>query len=714
MNRELRPEQWLAPARRRAVAGTVLVWGPLVLVLSVLGWAMAGALAAAAALVAGGLALGWQAVRTARRLDRGWLVRRLDARDAAFEDSAALVFAEAGLGPLQQLQAERIAARIDALDPASLAEDWSGRRIALAWGAGLAAMAGIIVWQARGEAPPPLAPAASVNAAVPGEPRLTGQRIRIVPPAYTGLAPRYAPGLDIRAPAGSRIEWTLAFAPPPASAALQLIGGQRLPLAQGGEGGTGALRLDASALYRITAEGMRAAQPAHRLEAVADEPPQVRVVEPASGLVTLKPGQRSWRVVFAASDDYAVDPLARLTLTTAIGEGENVTFSESSRTVTGIGDPQHRRFVIDLPLAGFGLRPGSDLVAQLTVADTRAPAAQVVRGPGVILRYPVPDPPQTEGLDLMAKQVMPAYFRSQRQVIIDTEALIRQRRSLSADQFLVRSDTIGVDQRLLRLRYGQFVGMEAEETPRPPMPTADKDTPAQGEHYEGDGHDHGFDHHPGDGHDHGPEPESPVFGELGNITAEYGHVHDHSEAATLLDPGTRALLKAALDAMWQAELNLRSGRPEAALPFENRALEYIKQVQQATRIYLPKTGSRQPPIDQARRMTGKREGIVGGGARLTPFAIEDAVPATAWRALSQPGAIDLDGLEGWVRANSGRIGDPLAVLAAIDALRGAPAARGLRERLRGQLWTVLTRPPAAVRRRPDGGALGRRYLEALR
>ncbi|HSJ78538.1 MAG TPA: DUF4175 domain-containing protein, partial [Erythrobacter sp.] len=450
------------------------------------------------------------------------------------------------------------------------------------------------------------------------------------------------------------------------------------------------------------AEGMSALQPSHRLEPVADEPPQVRVIEPASGLVMMKPGQRSWRVVFEASDDYAVDPLARLTVTTAVGEGENVSFTERSRTITGTGDPRRRRFVVDLPLAAYGFQVGSDLVAQLTVADTRTPGPHVVRGPGVILRWPSATPQQAEGLDLMAKQAMPAYFRSQRQVIIDTEALIKQRRNLSDDELMLRSDTIGVDQRLLRLRYGQFVGMEAEEAPRPPLPTSDKDTPAEPEHYDGDGHDHGA------------APESPVFGDLGNITAEYGHVHDESEAATLLDPDTRKLLKAALDAMWEAELNLRSGRPEAALPFEYKALDYIKQVQQATRIYLPRIGSQQPPIDMARRLTGKREGIVGEGAQLTPFVIEDAIPATAWRALAQPGAIDLDGLDRWVRGNSARIRDPLGVLAAIDAVRNQPGSRAVREKLRGQLWTVLTRPPAQVRRRDDGGMVGRRYMQGLR
>ncbi len=704
MSQEIQFRDWVRPARRRAASEVFLVGSPLVLAFVALAWVAAGGALAAAVLLIGAAALGWASMRRAGRLDRDWLIRRLNAREAQLEDSAALVFADADLAPIERLQADRIAGRIGSVDPATLADDWSRRRIALAWVVGAVALAGTYYWQLQRNNPPPLAPAVQNSTALPGEPRLTGQRVRIVPPAYTGLPASYADSLDVRAPAGSRIEWTLAFAPQPAAAALQLVGGQRLPLARGGEGWSGALRLDAPALYRITAEGMREDQPAHRLEPVADEPPQVRVIEPASGLATMRPGQRSWRIAFEATDDYAVDTLARLTITTAIGEGENVRFAERTTTVRASGDPRRRRFVIDLPLGTYGLVPGSDLVAQLTIADTRAPRPQVVRGPGVILRYPAPRAAEAEGLDLMAKQQMPAYFRSQRQVIIDTEALIRQRRSLGADEFLVRSDTIGVDQRLLRLRYGQFVGMEAEETPKPPLPTAEKE---QDEHAEPE-------HFDGDGHDHGEGPENPVFGDLGNVLAEYGHTHDESEAATLLDPDTRVLLKLALDAMWEAEVNLRTGKPEAALPFENKALDYIKRIQQATRIYLPRIGTQQPPIDMARRLTGKRVGIVGGGAQLTPFVIEDAVPATAWRALAGPEAIDLAGLDGWVRDNAARLRDPLGVLAAIDALRGQPTSRAMREKLRGALWTVLTRPPTRVRRRSDGGALGRRYAEGLR
>ncbi|MFO6430683.1 DUF4175 family protein [Erythrobacter sp. W302b] len=711
MSRELNPNHWVAPARQRAALGAVLVWSPVVLVLAGLCWRLVGIGLATGVLALGGLALGLTARHLANRYDQSWLVRRLNAREARLEDSAALVFASTDLAPLEQLQAERIAARIEAIDPESLADGWSKRAILAAWGLGAVALAAIILWPAQASAPPLAAPP-QTEATAPGQPRLSGQRVRIIPPAYTGLPARYAQGLDIRAPLGSRIEWTLAFTPQAQSAALQLVGGQALPLTLGEEGWSGSLRLDIPSLYHVTAEGNRMSRTAHRLEPILDEPPQVQVIEPASGLVMIQPGQRRWRVVFEASDDYAVDQMARLTLTTAIGEGENVSFSERSRMVSGTGDPKRRRFVVDLDLAAFGLQPGSDLVAQLTVADTRTPGPQVVRGPGVILRWPGAVPPSADGLELMAKQTMPAYFRSQRQVIIDTEALIRERGKLTADDFMVRSDTIGVDQRLLRLRYGQFVGMEAEETPRrPPLPVAEKDAPAG--HAE-DEHDHDHEHYDGDGHDHGDAPESPVFGALGNITAEYGHVHDESEAATLLDPDTRELLKSALDAMWEAELNLRSGQPEKALPFELKALDFIKRVQQASRIYLPRIGTVQPPLDMARRMAGKREGIVGGGARLTPFAIEDAVPATAWRALSSLQAIDLNGLDRWVRTNSGRIRDPLAVLAAIDALRGDPASGALREKLRQQLWTVLTRPPAQVRRRHDGGSVGQRYMQGLR
>jgi hypothetical protein len=74
----------------------------------------------------------------------------------------------------------------------------------------------------------------------------------------------------------------------------------------------------------------------------------------------------------------------------------------------------------------------------------------------------------------------------------------------------------------------------------------------------------------------------------------------------------------------------------------------------------------------------------------------------------------LDALDRWVRINSGRLRDPLALTAAVDALRDDPRCGECRARLRGLLWNALEQPPAAVRRRESPGARGQRYLDALR
>jgi hypothetical protein len=328
-----------------------------------------------------------------------------------------------------------------------------------------------------------------------------------------------------------------------------------------------------------------------------------------------------------------------------------------------------------------------------------------------------------EGLDGLARQILPAYFRSQRQIIIDAEALIVEKPRLSADVFLARSDTIGVDQRLLRLRYGQFLGEESEGAPSLPtsdLPTADLATDdsseAQHDHDDHDDHgDHGHDHGH-DGHDHGPPPApTDGFGNSSGVVEAFGHIHDLPEAATLLDPRTREILRSALREMWQSELHLRQGAPQDALPYANRALELIKQVQQADRIYLPRVGSQLPPVDESRRLGGKRDGIAPRALPVAPSREEDPVLA-AWRGLDANAAPDiaaLDALQAWAATHPARVRDPLALVAAVDALRIDPACRSCLDELRAVLWAAMQRPPAGIAPRDAGGETGHRYLEAL-
>ena len=702
MSRDALVRRWTRPTRIRAWRDVAAMGGPVVLVPAAIGWRFGGAAVAIALLIAGIAIVGGVARWRMRRFDRRWLIAALDASRRDLEDSSDLLFADpAALTPLQAVQRRRIAERAEAMPIPSLAPRRDPRLLAaIAMGA-LLASAALLWWpQPAGVA---LAPSREGLAAQPSVPRLVEQALEIVPPGYTGLPPRVSRVLDARVPEGSRLRWTLRFDPAPRRAALAAIGQGAIALDRDGELWRATYAAVRPLLYRVTPAGAARAgvPPLHRIDVAADRPPQVRLVVPGTPLTLLAPGQRGAQVAFVATDDYGVRATATLRIVVAQGEGENVRFSERRLTITGSGPPRARRFSARLDFAALGFSEAGDVVAQMIVADMRDPAPQSVRGPSAILRRPPAAAEQGGGLEAMTRRVMPAYFRSQRQIVIDTEALIAERPKPSADRFLARSDAIGADQRLLRMRYGQFMGEEAGGGATNAMPTNDEEEGTTPAAPATDAHDH-------------PSPSTPTFGAAENVTAEYGHTHDESEAATLLDPSTRATLKQALDAMFQSERELRQGQPARALPFAYKALRFIKQVQQATRIFLARTGTDLPAVDMQRRMTGERGAM--GSRRLVSASAEpvDTTPAAIWRALDTPRhAAALDALSRWLGTHAARVPDPLALAAAIDTLRRRPACAACREAVRAALWPALPRPVPGLRRRDAGDAVGQRYLDAL-
>ena len=709
------------PARTRSLVDDLLLWSPLPLLVAAALWRWHSALAASLLAIIGFFLLTMFAWRRARRFDRQWLIRQLDARRVDMEDSADLLFAEeARLSPLQRLQRARLQQRLAERSTPDLRPAWSSSRIAATWIAGAAVVAALVLWPTRQETAV-LAPSTENMPVVAGVPRLVGQRLHIVPPAYTGLPARDEADLDVKAPQGSHLQWTLRFDPQPAAADLIFHDGARVALVRDGDHWGVGRSLEKSALYRVSPRGAETqpAPPLHRLDALNDAPPQIKVLVPDRSLSLVTPGQQSWPLTFEVSDDYGVAANAQLRITLAQGEGENITFRERRLDVRGTGSGELKRFSPRLDLAALGFATGDDLIAQLTVSDNRSPKPQAVRSPSLILRWPSDLGAESTGLEGMVKKVMPAYFRSQRQIIIDAEALLKEKRKLDAERFVARSDGIGVDQRILRLRYGQFLGEEAEGGAKPP-PTNDAEThddEHDSEHAETQTEAAAHDDH---GHSANDEAK-PAFGADADVLEEFGHTHDEAEAATLLDPKTRATLKQALDQMWQSELHLRQGHPEQALPYAYKALGFIKEVQQATRIFLARVGPELPPIDESRRLTGVREGLARRELALAKKSADiDAAPEEVWRLLAESPEtaktveLPLDALERWLHANEARVPDPLAFVSAIDAVRRDPSCIGCRRSLRGLLWTVLPRPPAHVSRRGDPGTDGRRYLEALR
>jgi hypothetical protein len=646
------------------------------------------------------------------------------------EDSATLLFSSNGIpekplqGPLQRLQRERLRLRLESGAPPDLREPWRIRTLVVSALAAIAVMAAIMLWpspRALSNDGMSTTPASGTNTVV--SPQMVGQRLDIRPPAYTGLPVRRQSTLDAKVPEGTTLQWRLRFAPMPASAELVFHDGRRLPLQRDGDDWIARQRITKSTLYRVAlATPLPSSQAVlHRIDAIADLPPVLRALQPDRNLSIRGNGQRAWTLVFAADDDHGLAATARLLLIQTQGGGENITTRQRTLAVAGSGDARHERYAHTLDLGSLGLVAGDDLIVQLDVADNRAPQPQHTRSPSFILRWPPEQDNESTGMDGLVKQALPAYLRSQRQIILDAEALLKQKRTLDAAHFAKRSDDLGVDQRMLRMRYGQFLGEESEGAPVLPtndLPTNDADDT---------GHD-AYDAAPTAaqadahaGHDeHAPAPSAPAakFGEAGAVVAEYGHVHDLPEAATLLDPKTKELLRAALDQMWQSEQQLRQGSPDAALPFAYKALGFIKQVQQADRIYLARTGSELPPIDESRRLGGDRTGLGDRGDMLAEATPVDPVPATAWRALQDTPkadrvAPDYDALARWARANSTPASDPLALFVAIDAARRDPSCMACREHLREALWPMLPRPPASVGQRERADQGGQAYLDAL-
>lgn len=715
-------EAWQRARSRRLLERLALL-APWAAVAVALAWRLGGT---APALVVLAMAIGVIVVvagSASRSLDQAWVVRRLDAR-ADMEDSADLLFAPPqALTPLQRLQHARLLQRLSA-SPPELALPWRWRRLLLSLALAAAAGAALAWWPARPIAAVPAAAVESPRAQPAGFTLVRAQRLQLRAPAYTAQPVRDSASLDARAPVGTQLQWTLRFAPQPRAAALVFHDGRRVALRRDGEDWRGTHVLQRSALYRIVLEDAPPLQGrrAHRLDAIADRPPQVRVLQPEQSLTLLQEGQARWPLAFAVQDDYGVASAAQLRVVLAQGSGENIAFKESLLTLAGSGPATARRFSRTLDPAALGMAVGDDLIVQLIVRDNRRPGPQEARSPSLILRWPPDLGSDTGGLDGMVKKTLPAYFRSQRQIIIDAEALLKQKRRLPEEGFATRSDAIGVDQRILRLRYGQFLGEEAEGAPKAPPPAdastaADPSAPATpptGENHAGD--QHSDDDHAG--HAGEETPPAAGFGREADVLAEFGHTHDQAEAATLLDPQTRATLKAALDQMWQSELHLRQARPDLALPFAYKALGFIKQVQQAERVYLARVGPDLPPIDPARRLTGDRAGISPAEVEVSAATAPDPAPVRAWQALGEPASAAaeadvLQQLERWLGDHPEQVADPLAMTEALDSVSNEPACAACRRQLRALLWTSLARPPAQVQRRPPADPAGRRYLEAL-
>jgi hypothetical protein len=509
------------------------------------------------------------------------------------EDSAALL--DAADTPIARLQQQRLFARLDAavsrqqLRQIARQHVSSGLPILLV----SAVLAGM-VWYAttrpseEGTVTPP-SPVSSATAAT-----LAGLTLKLAPPAYTGVAASTSAPRDLQVPEQTVVTWCLTGGTG-GNNKIELGNGETL------EPGEQCARWTATESVVWRWRGAR-----HTLRVIPDAPPEITVSAPAQMIQDLRDNATGTTMTVQVKDDYRITR-ATLHMTLAQGSGENVRFTDREMPLPASNNPKLRNWTRTWALSELAMEPGDELYFFVRATDN-AGRAQTVQSPTYTVRRPAPEQEAEEESAAMPSLVKPASLRSQRQIIIDTEQLIADMRStkLAAADVRDRSERIGDDQAQLRRRYGQFLGEEStlfgEEAAKAPRAAEKPD--------EEEGHE-GHDHAPG-GHDHDhDEPnqrKGGIVNETQQILATYGHAHDEAENATMYDEGTKKVLRRALVAMWDAEKSLRAVTPKSALAPEHKALEAIKELQQAERIYLHKTAFTPPPIKEEKRMTGEMDG----------------------------------------------------------------------------------------------------------
>ncbi len=448
-------------------------------------------------------------------------------------------------------------------------------------------------------------------------PSLQSAKVTVQPPAYSGLRSSESTDLNVAALSGSRLAWQVKLANA-AGISLRLSDGKSQGSIFQEKEGTYEYRdrLLHSGIYNLKAyrgDSLVWQSEFYRLEAQPDLPPKITPASKELYRYHLLNDAKKISVSAKISDDFRVQN-AFIVATLARGSGENVKFREVRLPLTpSTFREANLTKVLDLKALDF--TPGDELYYYWAAVDNRQPEANFTKSDTYFIVYRDTTQMEESELATMAVNRMPEYFRSQRQIIIDTEKLIAKRKKIADKEFKSTSNEIGFDQKVLRLRYGQFLGEEFETNIGGGGPPDEHDS--DGASLEGFMHKHDTEEEhaavvetPSHDHDHGSTSPGEQQDPLAALMEQYVHAHDDAEVNTFHEQSTRSLLKMALEQMWQSELHLRLYEPEKALPFENKALEYLKTAQQKARTYVKKSGFDPPPLKiKETRLTGDLDKI---------------------------------------------------------------------------------------------------------
>ena len=456
-------------------------------------------------------------------------------------------------------------------------------------------------------------------AAPPAPPALI--KVTVTPPVYMDAAPFEERDFNLTVPEGATLTWHIDN---PGDLALRLAINdaasteRTVDFALQPQGHWQAsTEIHETALYRLERQGedgFEALPGVYSLAVSLDRPPRLHMLSPKTNRLEIPvDGDPHFVYRVSVTDDYGIAEVEVLA-SVAKGSGEGVKFRDQQFALADYAiEGGARIYERHWDLEALGMEPGDEVYLFTRARDNHPGKVQQGRSDTLVVRWldETEVQPVSDGL---AISVMPEYFKSQRQIIIETEQLIADREVLSEALFVQTSRELGVAQSELKERYGQYLGDEFGESEAPSGLMTEAAATDEGEADDDDhaGHDHSEDAHTAEthaGHDHGADAggEPPQTAEA--LIARFGHDHGAAEIGPITRRSPVGLMKRAVANMWDAELQLRLANPEAALPYEYEALKYFDLARQAERIYTQRLGFEPPPVSEERRLSGDLDAV---------------------------------------------------------------------------------------------------------
>ncbi|MBT1700860.1 DUF4175 family protein, partial [Fulvivirgaceae bacterium PWU4] len=437
--------------------------------------------------------------------------------------------------------------------------------------------------------------------------------ITITPPAYTSVRAYTTATPQLSVPEGSEIQWKISFTDSVSAAALIFSAKETVKLRQQGETKTVTRKFTSPAFYQIQwtdRSGKTRSSDYYKIEVVRDQAPEIAVTNLEQSLELSIKDKLVIDVKSTIKDDYHVND-AYIIATVSKGSGESVKFREEKLKFTSPARISGQQISASrtIDILKLGLEPGDELYFYAEALDNKQPIPNRSRTETffITLQDTASQSLSVEGG--LGVDLMPEYFRSQRQIIIDTEKLLRDKKKISKHDFNFKSNELGYDQKVLRLKYGEFLGEEFEtqigETHAGEEESeSTEDIAAKYGHAHDKDNEHNLVAEKKHADDHGHDHEGEGGDKTKELMDSYKHQHDDPEEATFFNQSIRTKLKTALTIMWDAELYLRLYEPEKSLPYQYKALKILKEVSNDSRIYVHKTGFDPPPLKEEKRLTG--------------------------------------------------------------------------------------------------------------